>query len=473
MKPSTIDHLIKRKSILASLLLVSVPAASHAAEKEITFLNQTLQKKSADFNAWDIGAEFRARQEIKDEAGFSPNTDFLAGISESKEAIYFREKVHLGYMTSPWFSAFIEGRDASGHEDLKSDDAFDLHQAYLTFGNPKAFPLTARIGRQELFYGDERLIGKGNWSNTGRSFDAIKLRMENSFGWVDAFTSRVVVADDGNFNVSNDYDQFSGIYAGSKKLMPWQDTQVYFVSRNYGQQAPNAIAPGVPGSPATERDIYSVGTLWKSNPDAFNGWDYSVEGVFQFGRVYNTAQKKSLDQQSHALFASSGYTWKSSSYAPRLGLGYEYGSGDGNANDGKVETFENLFGTQHKPYGLMDLAGARNMHIPKISFSVKPQKNITLAADCLAFMLATTDDYFYPEAGSGRKSNGYGIHSEYSSYVGTELDLYATYKINSWSSFELGYGHLFPGNYIDDTAHAVARSSVDADWLYTQLTLTF
>jgi len=473
MNSSSIITRVGGRSFLAGLAVVTVPPASQAAEKEITLLNHMLQEKSADFRAWDIGAEFRARQEIKDDAGVTPDTDFLSGIAESREAIYLREKIHVGYKASPWFSAFVEGRDASGHEDLKVDDMFDLHQAYLAFGNAKEFPLTARIGRQEMAYGDERFIGKANWNNTGRSFDAIKLRMENPFGWVDAFTARVVIPDDGNFNVSNDYDYLSGVYAGTKELMPWQETQVYFLARNYGVKGPNAIAAGVPGSPTTQRDIYTFGTLWKSDPEAFCGWDYSVEAALQFGSVFNAAQNDRLDQQSHAFFACGGYTWKNAWGAPRLGLGYEYGSGDGNSNDGKVETFENLFGTQHKPYGLMDLAGARNMHIPKLSFSIKPVKGLTFSADCLAFMLATTDDYFYPESGSGRKTNGYGIHSSYGSHVGTELDLYAAYKINSWSGFELGYGHFFTGDYIDDTASAVASSTVDADWFHTQLTLTF
>jgi hypothetical protein len=458
------------KQVGLPLIIIAIPVAVHAAEKEVTLLNGVLQEKSQSFEVWDIGAEFRGRYESKDDAGVVPDTDFVPGIAESREAIYLREKIHLGYKAAQWLSTFVEGRDASGHEDIKADDAFDLHQAYLKIGNAKEFPLTATIGRQELTYGDERFIGKSNWSNTGRSFDALKLRFENSYGWVDGFISRVVIPDDDNFNVSNDYDNFSGIYAGTRKLMPWQETQVYFLARNYGVNGPSAIAPGVPGSPSTQRDIYTLGTLWKSEPEALCGWDYSVEAALQFGSVYNTAQKDRLDQQSHAFFASGGYTWKDAWGSPRLGLGYEYGSGDGNSTDGKVETFENLFGTQHKPYGLMDLAGARNMHIPKLSFSVKPVKGLTLAADCLVFTLASTDDYFYPESGSGRKSNGYGIKPGFNSYVGTELDLYATYKINSWSGCELGYGHFFTGDYIEDS---VGSSALDADWFYTQLTFTF
>ncbi len=453
-----------------TMAVALVPVIGQAAEKDVPLFDSWLHQQLPESQAWDIGAEFRARYENKEDAGVTPNTDFISGLADSREATYLREKIHVGYKAAPWLSAFVEARDASAHEDLKAVDVFDLHQAYLSLGNAKEFPLTAQIGRQELSYGDQRFVGKGDWNNTGRSFDAIKLRMENSFGWVDVFTSRVVLVDDGNFNISNDYDYFSGIYAASKQLMPWQETQAYFLARNYGVKAPNALSTGIPGSPSTQRDIYTLGTLWKSNPEDFCGWDYSMELAYQFGSVYNTALNSRLDQQSYAAFLDTGYTWKNSFGTPRIGLGYEFGSGDSDPTDGKVETFENLFGTQHKPYGLMDLAGARNMHIPKLEFSVKPTKGLTLSADYLVFILADTNDSFYPESGSARSGNGYGINPGYGAFVGSELDLYASYAVTKWANYQIGYGHFFTGDYIKDS---VGSAATDADWFYTQLTLTF
>ncbi|HEY8990940.1 MAG TPA: alginate export family protein [Luteolibacter sp.] len=454
---------------LIGLALPCLPELVSAAEKtEPAFLNTQLVEWSPAFKPWDIGAEFRARYESKDGAGVTPNTDFIPTLDHERDANYLREKIHLGYKDA-WFSAFVEGRDASGHEDVKADDVFDLHQAYFTLGNAKEFPLTTKIGRQEMVYGDERLIGKGDWNNTGRSFDAIKLRLENGFGWIDAFTGRVVVVDDGNFNVSNDYDQFSGLYAGTKKLIPWQETQAYFLARNYGVKGPNAVSPGNPGSPSTQRDIYTLGTFWKSDPDVLQGWDYLFETAYQFGSVYNKKQNQRLDQDSYAIFANAGYTWKKTWGKPRLGLAYDHGSGDSNAKDDKVETFENLFGTQHRPYGLMDLAGARNMHIPKITFAVRPVNGLSLHADFMGFYLADTGDFFYPESGSGRSGNGYGIKPGNSSFAGTELDLYANYKVTNWANLQLGYGHFFVGDYVKQSV----GPTTDADWFYTQATLTF
>lgn len=96
----------------------------------------------------------------------------------------------------------------------------------MRIGDAKTFPLTAKVGRQESSYGDERLVGDFDWSNLGRVFDAAKLRYETADLRVDAFSGRVVIPRDDTFNTVNDYDWFSGIYASTKTLIPRQETQL-------------------------------------------------------------------------------------------------------------------------------------------------------------------------------------------------------------------------------------------------------
>lgn len=440
--------------------------------------NDWLREQSAAFDAWDIGGQVRARYETKANAGTFPNADFVArGQVNDDDFLFLRSRVHVGYQPVTWFGAFVEGQDGTAFWDRRSpspgDDSLDLQQAFLLFGNSKEFPLTLKVGRQELSYGDERFVGRSDWSNTGRVFDAVKLRAEGKAGWVDVFTSHAVVPYDDQLNENNSYDWFSGIYGATRKLVPWQETQVYCLVRDYNAEAPNAIAPGVPGSPRTARDIVTFGTLWKSLLGKLGGWDYSFEAAGQLGSVNAGGVRR--DQRSYAVFASGGYTWTNAWTTPRLGLGYELGSGDRNPNDGVVETFENVFGTQHRPYGLMDLFGARNMHVPKLSLSGKPAKGLTLSADYLVFIMADTHDSLYPESGSGRNSNGYNIHPGYNSFVGSELDLLASYAIKSWGNVQAGYGHFFVGDYIRQSVNSVPANggTTGADWFYAQLTFNF
>ena len=464
-------------SLLALLASPDLLAAPADAPKSAGLLNDMLRQNSPAFSEWDIGGQFRFRYEVRDDAGSFPNNDFIdQGLDNGNDYFLFREKLHIGWQPEDWLKLYVEGRGSQvGSDDRKPSpdkDVWDLQQAYVEFGNAKLFPLTAKIGRQEMSYGDQRFIGIGDWSNTGRSFDAVKFRYNISEkSWVDVFTSRVVIPIDDTFNESNDYDQFSGIYASSQELLKGIETQAFFLARNVGDQSPNAVSPGVGGP--SERDVYTYGVRLKSLPDAFQGWDFAFEGAGQFGEVVTTGVSRDL--RAYALTGSAGYTFDNVASKPRIGIGYDYASGDSDPNDGEQETFESLFGTNHSLYGVQDLIGLRNLSSPRISFSAKPVKNLTLTADYLLFWLADTNDSFYPESGAGRAGNGYGKNPKFGSYVGSEIDLVAKYAINSWSEVHLGYAHFFAGDYIQDSVESVPANggTTDADWVYTQLTVNF
>ena len=451
-------------------------------------VNDWLREQSAAFNEWDFGGQFRVRYEVKEQGGSFPDRDFRnTGVDNNNSYLLLRERVHLGYTPVAWLAAYLEGRDSSTTGDDRNPnpeaDQFDLHQAFLQIGDAKAFPLTARIGRQELVYGDERLIGNADWGNIPRTFDAARLRFENGHLWVDGFVARVVIPDNHNFNVANDYDWFSGVYASTTQLIPKQETQLYLLSRNASAQAASVQAGSLIGLPSP-RDIYTAGLRVKSLPGQWNGWDYSAELAGQLGSINLPVPgvgSRRLDHEALAASVGGGYTWPGAFGSPHLGLEYNFASGDRDSTDGKNQTFENLFPTNHKLYGYMDFVGWRNIHNPHLSASLKPAKPITVTLDYHLFWLADTHDFFYPESGSGRGAGGatvpgeapsYGRNSQFGSFVGSEMDLELTYAPARWAMLRAGYGHFFVGDYIKDSLSSVGGSA-DADWVYFQATLTF
>ena len=158
---------------------------------------------------------------------------------------------------------------------------------------------------------------------------------------------------------------------------------------------------------------------------------------------------------------------------PRVAAGYDFGSGDHSPTDGRNETFEPLFGTNHRLYGLMDLFGLRNMHIPRAGASIKPVKALTVSLDWLGFWLVDTADSLYPESGPARNQNGYGRNPSFDSYVGSEFDFVTNWRVASWGNLQAGYGHFFVGEYIRQSAANGGRGTEDADWVYLQATLSF
>ncbi|MBC8097583.1 MAG: alginate export family protein [Akkermansiaceae bacterium] len=470
------------------------------------FINEALRKNDPYMNQWDIGGSARFRYEVKEGfgvAGIAGSADFRDDDHANVSNEYYLERIRyrVGY-TDKWWGALVEGRSSFAQSDERwayaatplpagtvaknglgpESDRVDLHQAYVTVGNHKEFPVSAKVGRQELSYGEERLIGAFAWNNIGRVFDAAKLRWQNPWFGADFFTSRVVIPEDSDFNVSNDYDLFSGVYATSTRI-PKNILDVYFLARNSSKQAISAEeSPQFPQPSA--RDIYTLGFRLKSKPGELGSWDYSLEGAYQLGnfqdRRLGGAGAPRLEHEASMLVAQGGYTFTEAWATPRLGLEYSFGSGDSNSTDDKHETFENLFPTNHKFYGYMDISSSlQNIHDVRAIFQLKPHSRLSVAVEGHAFWLADTSDNFYNKGGAPRggtgatPGTGYGVNPTYSSFLGTEIDIIAGYALTRYAQLEVGYGHFFVGDYIESTFSAPTHGSQDADYVYVQANLNF
>lgn len=104
--------------------------------------------------------------------------DFNSAVDSLTDDVFFLQRFRIGIAIKPvdWLKLYAQGQDAqewgSDRPDIpgtlgaEGDDNFDLRQAYVQIG-PKSFNLT--LGRQVLAYGDERLIGPGEWNNITRT----------------------------------------------------------------------------------------------------------------------------------------------------------------------------------------------------------------------------------------------------------------------------------------------------------------
>jgi hypothetical protein len=137
-------------------------------------------------------AQERLRLEVRDNnVDFNNNGNPVGHVTDDT---FLLQRFRLGLTMKPWewVTLYGQGQDtreidsrrpnvpfAFGSEG-EGDDPFDLRQGYVEIGNPADFPVIAKVGRQELVYGDERLIGAFDWNNFSRTFDAVKIRGEAS-----------------------------------------------------------------------------------------------------------------------------------------------------------------------------------------------------------------------------------------------------------------------------------------------------
>ena len=485
MKPSS-GKLTRSAVLLAAATTASAQNyfTSPAPSPSPGLMNEALRQKDMNNAAWDVGVQVRVRYEPRDNFWSGAN-DFKENVATPDNSYWLeRVKLHVGY-SAKWFSAFVEGRGSytTGDErdpNPETDGPLDLHQAYFTIGNHKEFPLSLKVGRQELSYGDERLIGAFDWNNLGRVFDAAKVRWQNEWFAADVFASHPVIPQDGKFNVDNDHDYFSGVYATTTRV-PKNSVDLYFLARNADRNAA-ADVPSPQFPQPSARDIYTVGGRIKSQAGQFHGFDYLIDGAYQFGdyadpRLVAGGVSPRLDHSAFMTVVQAGYTFADVWATPRLGLEFDYGSGDSNPTNHTHGTFENLFPTNHKFYGYMDFVSLQNMHDVRLTSSLKPLPRITLLAEAHAFWLADTHDSFYTVAGARRgglgptAGNAYGINPGYSNFVGSEIDLVSSYAFSPQGIIEVGYGHFFRGDYIKQSLAAVG--SADANWVYLQTRFNF
>ena len=451
-----------------------------------------MRQQSSAFDPWDFGGQFRARLEVKDyidTPGQAGQVGFRRVNGDANNTyLLLRQKVHAGY-NDTWFNAFLEGEESSSTGDKRNpnleSDQFDLHQGYVTLGDAKEFPVTVKAGRQELTYGDERLVGAFDWNNIGRTFDALKLHsVAGANTWMDAFVGHVVIPKDNNFDFPNDYDTISGLYGSTRELVPWQETQVYFLARNVAHNSPN-LETGALVPPPSPRDIYNPGVRVKSIPGKLAGFDYGIEADYQFGdyaattgSAPNAISGLRLKQDAYLLHLEGGYT-SPASYSPRVGLEFNYASGDENPNDGTHGTFDTLYPTTHAMVGIMDLYSLQNIEDLRLNFSMKPTKHFVVFTSYRGVWLATPADSFYlanqapRTGGTPGAGNGFTLNPSYGRYVGMEGDLVLTYNFTSYAQVQAGYSHFVAGDYVKESLSAPGFGAVDANYVYLQTTFRF
>src|SRR6185503_4951585 len=96
---------------------------------------------------------------------------------------------------------------------------FDLRAAFADVGTAKA-PVAARLGRQELAFGEQRLLGHLAWVNTGRTWDAARAILRAKTFQVDVFAASLVRSLPDGFDKSGNGNRLVGAYATTAKLLP-------------------------------------------------------------------------------------------------------------------------------------------------------------------------------------------------------------------------------------------------------------
>lgn len=379
--------------------------------------------------AWlRVRGEFRERVEGFDNAGFNPTRDDM----------YFLSRFRFNAATtSKYIGTTVQLQDARvGKKTVGPTTApfrapFDLRLAYADVGTA-ASKVLARVGRQELPFGDQRLVGPSGWTNAARTFDAAKVTFKTPALQLDVFGASVVRILDGEFDKSGNGNRFAGAYATSAKVIPKGLVEPYvYWRRDVNQRAET-------GALGSLRQVTSGARLVGRMPAAL---DYNVELAAQTG---------SLGSDRVSAWAGHWqlrHTLPVKKMTPHVTGEYNFASGDSNPTDGTRGTFDHLYPTAHDKYGLADQVGWRNIHHVRAGFDVSPFKATPITVNYHSYWLAESRDALYAAGGAVLARVPAGAASR---KVGQELDVQVSRPLTPQLALAAGYSHLFAGPFLKE-----------------------
>jgi hypothetical protein len=315
---------------------------------------------------------------------------------------------------------------------------FDLRLGFSDIGDTKA-PVAARLGRQELAFGEQRLLGHLAWVNTGRSWDAARMILRAK-GWqADVFGASLVRSLPDEFDKSGNGNRLAGVYATSSTVIPQAAVEPYvFWRRDVNLRS----------------ELTTVGTLSQTTMGARVAGklparlDYGIEMAMQRG---------SLAEDSVNAWAGHWQIRESlpGAGAIKLTSEYNFATGDDNPTDGLRQTFDQLYPTGHDKLGLADQVGWRNIHHLREGFEFSPFKATPISLNYHSWWLAEKTDGLYASSGTmiARVAGGAA-----SSHVGQELDLQITRPLTPQLQLAAGYAHMFTGAFLEQATPGASYS---------------
>lgn len=288
-----------------------------------------------------------------------------------------------------------------------SADGLDLHQGFLQINLTDGLDL--RVGRQEINWLNQRLIGSVGFAEQARSLDGVRLSHVCPEGRsvADLFYARTrdgIAADDA---------RAEHVVAGM-----WQyKLDAAFVP---------AIVAIVDLNGPFDRTRVTTG-LHATGVFDF-GLSYILEGYFQGG---SAANEVSISAFFTALNVR--YTLTDTPTRPFIEVRAEMASGDDDPDDTSVTSFDTLFATNHRYYGEMDFflnlpanTDQRGLIDLGGAIGLSPHDNVDLSLAAHIF--------------SAQQARGGP------SGFGTELDLRAEWRAMKHLRFDVVYAIFLPGD---------------------------
>ncbi|WP_430905543.1 alginate export family protein [Maribacter sp. 2-571] len=299
------------------------------------------------------------------------------------------------------------------------------------FLNEDSKSLILRVGRQELNYGAGHLITIREGPNVRQYWEGAKVAYEAKGLSVDSFVTQFGKQNLGIFDnpILDSDETLWGIYSTlDKSFIKGFSTDIYYLGFEQDEtQFFNATG---------KETRHSLGVRIFADKGAF---DYDLEVTGQFGKAGES------DIRAHGIFSNIGYTFDAEKpFQKRLGLKANYFSGDTNAEDNKLNSFNPMYPRQGYYQGAAALYGTNFWYIHP-SFTVAYGKEFSFNVNWAWYWRTQKEDGIYV--------NGSGIPliaptGSDTLALGKQLDFNCKYAITKYTSVVIDYSHFFAEGFI-------------------------
>lgn len=434
--------------LAAALLLVACGALAQEGDQEGNGEPERSEREVT------VSAQVLVRPEFRD------NADFDGDRPDRQRFIGQRTRLGVAARVNPKIEGKVVaqdtrvwGTDGSTTDTGEEVQALDLIEGYADLRWIWDLPLDVRLGRQQLSFGRERLVGAADFSLSGRTFDAYRFHFAFGALGISLFSAKLVDTNAPGLPglpVKSDEDRnFSGAYF-SREGGRLERLDVYWL-RDIDKTRLIAL---------DEIKRHTLGVLGRASLG--RGLSFETEYAYQGGDAGGP-----LDIDAQMLVAELSYACKEKRES-KAALAFEWATGDGDPTDDKLRTFSQLFPTGHGHLGTMDYVGRQNIQDLRGQIGSRLIRQVSGTLDLHVFRLDKPEDAWFDDQGRVMQA---GIRvfgpdpTRRTRDLGQELDLLFHYTGFPGAAIETGYSRFFAG----DVIRAGGAPADDSDWVYLQV----
>lgn len=441
--------------ILSVSCCLSSLQAGVAGDKTAGFIHPMVPGEQPDKSSqgdpvFSIGGDLRLR--------FESLENFNIKQTLHDQDTYFLERFRLNFtlQSKHGIQALVQFQDAHSidakleNKDFKGSSPFnndlDLRQASIQWKKIKRSPFGFKVGRQAISYRDNRVFGPGEWGNVGRyTWDAAVFKYEDSHVSLDAFYAKRLFYRPSKF--LDDHYPYD-VYAVYAQLKKWPfNADLFYVCKD-NENDEDKFNERYMKEQRHTIGIYLQRTIVLCEKKC----SLNCSGLYacQTGRYPN----KDKNISASGAFASLGLDLNL--FVPQsFSVRYSYGSGDRDANDDNVQTFDGIFGAIDLYYGRMNLFSWMNIKDCQLTYELKSGRGFKLITEYHWFYVDEKSDAWYYGTGKPART-GPQVSAAGSDFLGRELDVFVVYKATKSLEFQTGYCRFSPGDVIVKSGfHAV------------------